>query len=196
VDATVAAPADVERIALERNPQVALAAAEVAREEAELARLRGERRPDFVLGGGYMLQPGGAGAWTARAGVTWPNAPWSRGALNTRIDAQEKRVVAAKARQDAVANDVKRSVQEAIVHLDAARERAHLLETAVVPQLDHAFEIARVAYASNRGDFADLLDTQRLLLATRMDVIAAQADVALAAADLELVLGGADMENQ
>src|SRR6185295_12031811 len=70
---------EAERMALERHPEVAMTSAAVAREEAELARLQGERRPDFVVGGGYMLQPGGAGAWTARGGITWPNAPWSRG---------------------------------------------------------------------------------------------------------------------
>ena len=67
---------NAEQIALQRHPEVLMAAATIAREDAELARLRGERRPDFVVGGGYMLQPGGAGAWTARAGITWPNAPW------------------------------------------------------------------------------------------------------------------------
>jgi cobalt-zinc-cadmium efflux system outer membrane protein len=79
---------DAEQLALARHPDVAMVAAAVAREEAELVRLRGERRPDYVVGGGYMLQPGEAGAWTARAGMTWPNAPWSRGRLNAEIDVQ------------------------------------------------------------------------------------------------------------
>lgn len=79
---------DAEALALDRHPELALAAAAIAREEAELARLRGERRPDFVVGGGYMLMPGDAGAWTARAGITWPNAPWSRGRLTAALNAR------------------------------------------------------------------------------------------------------------
>ena len=70
-----AIPFDAVNAALERHPTMALAAAGIAREEAELARLQGERRPDFVVGGGYMLMPGDAGAWTARAGITWPKRP-------------------------------------------------------------------------------------------------------------------------
>jgi cobalt-zinc-cadmium efflux system outer membrane protein len=187
--AAVPALADAERVALDRNPEVAMASADMVREEAELTRLQGERRPDFTIGGGNMLQPGGAGAWTARGAITWPNAPWARGSLNTRIDAQEKRVAAARARRDAVMSTVRRSVHEAMVHVEAARERARLLESSVIPHVEHAFEVARVAYASDRGEFADLLDIQRVLLSTRMEVVSAQADLTMAVADLETALG-------
>ena len=166
-----------------------MASAEVGREEAELTRLRGERRPDFVVGGGYMLQPGGAGAWTARGAMTWPNAPWARGRLNTTIEAQEKRVLAARAQRDAVVSTVRRGVHEALVHVEAARDRARLLESSVIPHIEHAFDVARVAYASDRGEFVDLLDTQRVLLSTRMEVASARADLARAVADLEMSFG-------
>ena len=189
VPAALPAAADAERLALVRNPEMAMASAEIAREEAELARLRGDRRPDFVIGGGYMLQPGGAGAWTARAGITWPNAPWARGRLTTGIEAQERRVVAARARQEAIATGVRGAVHEAFVRITAARERSELLETAVIPHIEHAFDVALTSYASARADFADLLDTQRVLLATRMEVASARADQAMAVADLEMALG-------
>lgn len=183
------AAADAERIALERHPDLAMADAAIAREEAELARLRGERRPDFVVGGGYMLQPGGAGAWTARGGITWPNAPWSRGKLAAEIDVQEKRLIAARAEREAIATTIRRTVNESIVRLASARDRIALLESTVIPHVEHAFDVARVAYAADRGEFGDLLDTQRALLSTRMNLVAAQADAQRAAADLETAIG-------
>lgn len=187
--ATPPSAVDAERIALERHPEVAMASAVVIRDEAELARLRGERRPDFVIGGGYMLQPGGAGAWTARGGITWPDAPWARGRLTATIDVQERRVLAARAQRDAVISAVRRAVRESVVHLEAARERIHLLETAVIPHVEHALDVARTSYASDRGDFADLLDTERVLLSTRMELVAAQSDAERAVADLEMAIG-------
>jgi outer membrane protein TolC len=180
---------EAERVALERHPELALVAAAVAREQAELERLRGERRPDFVIGGGYMLQPGGAGAWTARGGVTWPNAPWSRGRLNTTIDAQQKRVAAAQAQRDVVMSAIRRAVHESMIRFSAARERVTLLETTVIPHIEHAFDVARVAYVADRGEFSDLLDTERVLLTTRMDLVAAEADAQRALADLEMATG-------
>ena len=189
VDGDVPSLVDAERMALERNPEVAMASVEISREEAELARLRGERRPDFVVGGGYMLQPGGAGAWTARGAMTWPNAPWARGRLTTSLETQEKRVLAARARRDAVMSGVRREIHEALVHVEAARDRARLLESSVIPHIEHVFEAARVAYVSDRGEFTDLLETQRVLLSTRMEVASARADLARAVGDLEMALG-------
>jgi outer membrane protein TolC len=166
-----------------------MALAIVAREEAELARLVGERKPDFVVGGGYMLQPGGAGAWTARGGISWPNAPWSRGRLNTEIAAQQKRVEAARAHRDATLALVGQSVREATLRLDAARQRVELLEAAVMPHVEHDFDVARGSYAAGRAEFADLLESERSLLTTRMDVIAARGNVQRAIADVELAVG-------
>ena len=180
---------DAERIALERHPDIALAAAMIAREEAELARLRGERRPDFVIGGGYMLMPGEAGAWTARAGITWPNAPWSRGRLDASADAQTKRVEAAKARRIAVAASVRQSVRQALIRVAAAERQAQLIESTVLPQVEHAFELARVGYTGGEGAFSDVLDSQRMLLTTRLQYTEARANLARAKADLETAVG-------
>jgi outer membrane protein, heavy metal efflux system len=188
-DAEIPDLVTAESAAPQRHPEVQMALATVAREEAELARLVGERKPDFVVGGGYMLQPGGAGAWTARGGISWPNAPWSRGKLNTEIAAQEKRLDAARAHRDATLASVRQSVREATVRLEAARQRVELLEAAVMPHVEHDFDVARASYAAGRAEFADLLESERALLTTRMDVIAARADVQRAIADVELAVG-------
>jgi len=166
-----------------------MALATVAREEAELARIVGESKPDFVVGGGYMLQPGSAGAWTARGGISWPNAPWSRGKRNTEIAAQAKRLEAARAHRDATLSAVRQSVREATARLEAARQRVELLETAVTPHVEHDFDVSRASYAAGRAEFADLLESERALLTTRMDVIAARAAVQRAIADVELAVG-------
>jgi outer membrane protein TolC len=187
--AGVPAAVDAERLALARHPELSMAAAEISREEAELDRLRGERKPDYILGGGYMLMPGEPGAWTARAGLTWPNAPWSRGRLTAGIAAQEKRLAAVRARRDAVASNVRRMVQEAIVRLHAARERSELLRTTVLPQAEHTFDLARIGYQANRGEFLELIDNERMLLDVRVDDASARIEVERAVADLERATG-------
>jgi len=181
--------AEAEALALSRHPEVAMVAAGVAKEEAELARLRGERRPDYVVGGGYMLQPGGAGAWTARVGLTWPNAPWSRGRLNAEIDVQSTRVEAAKARGDVIATQLRQSVREAAIRIEAAERQLRLIEFSVLPQIEHAFELARLAYAAGEGTFSEVLDARRMLLSTELESVEARANLAHARADLDTVAG-------
>ena len=178
-----------EAAALEAHPEMGMANAAIAREEAELARLRGERRPDFFVGGGYMLTPGDAGAWTGRAGLTWSNAPWSRGRLITSIEVQQKRLAAALARRDAVATTVRRAIREAAVRVETAERRAALIASTVLPQLEHAFELARLSYASGEGGFADVVDAQRVLRVTQLEHVAARADADRARADLAAALG-------
>jgi cobalt-zinc-cadmium efflux system outer membrane protein len=180
---------EAERLALERHPQVALAAATVAREEAELARLRGERRPDFVVGGGYMLMPGDAGALTVRGGITWPNAPWSRGRLDASTDVQAKRVEAAKAHQAALATTIRYAVRQAAIRLAAAERQVRLIESTVLPQVEHAFELARVGYTGGEGAFSDVLASQRMLLTAQLDHAEARARVARARAELDSAVG-------
>ncbi len=187
-------PPNPEAAALERHPALAFVAAEIAREEAELARLQGERRPDFVVGGGYMLMPGDAGAWSARAGITWPNAPWSRGRLDVAIAAQALRVEAVAARREAIASAIRRSVYEAQIRIEAARQRASLISTTTLPHVQHAFEVSRTAYAAGRADFADIIEGQRAVLATDVEYAVAQAEVAFALADLDRAMGAMRQE--
>jgi cobalt-zinc-cadmium efflux system outer membrane protein len=180
---------DAERRALTGHPDVAAADALIVREEAELSRLRGDQRPDYVIGGGYMLMPGGAGAWTARAGVTWPNAPWTKGRLSAQVDAQAKRVDAAKAQREAVVARIRHDVRQASIRIAAAQRQAELLESTVLPQAEHAFELARVAYAGGQGPFMDALESRRLLATTQLELIEARATVSRALAYLESVVG-------
>jgi cobalt-zinc-cadmium efflux system outer membrane protein len=184
-----AMPFDVVTAALERHPAMALAAAEIAREEAELARLEGERRPDFVVGGGYMLMPGDAGAWTARAGITWPNAPWSRNRLDADVTAQSRRVAVAFARRDAIASGIRRGVQEAQVHIDAARQRAELISTTLLPHVEHALEVSQAGYRTGRAEFGDVIEAQRMVLDVGVQYAEARSEVALALARLDLAMG-------
>jgi outer membrane protein TolC len=182
-------PADPVAVALERHPAMSLVAAEIAREEAELARLEGERRPDFMVGGGYMLMPGEAGAWTASAGITWPNAPWSRGGLDAEIATQALRVEAVAARREAIANAIRGSVYDAEIRIDAARQRAGLVATTTLPHIQHAFDVSRTAYAAGRAPFADVIDGHRAMLAADVEYAIAQAEVAFALADLQRAIG-------
>src|SRR5688572_1298068 len=184
-----AVPFNAVTAALERHPAMALAAAEIAREEAELARLQGERRPDFVVGGGYMLTPGDAGAWTARAGLTWPNAPWSRKRLDVEIEAQALRITAATARRDAVASGIRRGVHEAQLQIAAARERAELISSTLLPHVEHALDVSQAGYSSGRAEFGDVIESQRVVLDMEVEYAAARSAVALALAGLDRAMG-------
>jgi outer membrane protein TolC len=181
--------ADLQRLALARQPELQRARLEIERAEAELASVRGDYKPDFSVQGGYMLMPRMTDAWTARIGITWPRAPWSRGRIDARVAEQTAAVQAARARAQALENAVRLAVQEAYVRATSARDRALLLHTTIKPQSQHTLEVSRVAYQTDRVDFQALIDNQRVLLDVNLDYFRALSDFTQALADLERAVG-------
>jgi cobalt-zinc-cadmium efflux system outer membrane protein len=183
------ATADLQRLALDRQPELQRAHVEVERAEAELASVRGDYKPDFSVQGGYMLMPRMTDAWTARIGITWPKAPWSRGKIDARVAEQTAAIQAAKARTQAMENMVRLAVQEAYVRAKSAQDRAALLRTTILPQSQQTLEVSRVGYQTDRVDFQALIDNQRVLLDVNLSYFRALSDFTQAVADLERAVG-------
>jgi outer membrane protein TolC len=136
-----------------------------------------------------MLMPGMTDAWTARVGITWPKAPWSRGKIDARVAEQTAAIQVANARAQAMENAVRLAVQEAYVRAKSAQDRAVLLRTTIKPQSQQTLEVSRVAYQTDRVDFQALIDNQRVLLDVNLDYFRALSDFTQALADLERAVG-------
>jgi outer membrane protein TolC len=187
----IALPESVElqRIAIEQQPELRRAQLGVERAQAALAVINREYKPDFFVGGGYMLMPRQAGAWTASAGMTWPNAPWSRGRLDAQKAEATAHVEAAAAQARVVERQIRQAVHEAYVRVQGAGQRAALLRTTILPQSEQTLEVSRVAYQADRLDFLALIDNQRALLDARLNYYRALSDRELALADLSRAIG-------
>ena len=183
------ATADLQRIALGKQPELKRAQLEIERADAELALARRDYKPDFSVQGGYMLTPRMTDAWMGSIAITWPKAPWSKGKIDARIAEQSAAVEAAKGRARAMENSVRLAVQEAYVRAKAAQERASLLRTTILPQSQQTLEVSRVGYQTDRVDFQALIDNERMLLHARLDYFRALSDFNQAIADLERALG-------
>ena len=186
---TVPASEELQRLAVERHPELLLSQAGVTRARASLAVVDREYKPDFFVGGGYMLMPREAGAWTASIGMTWPNAPWSRGRLNAKRAEAEAEIDAASAHARAIERQIRLAVHEAYIKVTAATQRAVLLRTSLLPQSEQTLELSRVAYQTNRVDFLALIDNQRTLLDATLSYYRALSDRELALADLTRAVG-------
>jgi outer membrane protein, heavy metal efflux system len=183
------ATADLQRLALERQPELQRAHTEVERAEAALASVRSDYKPDFSVQGGYMLMPRMTDAWMGRVAITWPKAPWSRGRIDARVAEQTAAIQAAKARTQVTENMVRLAVQEAYVRAKSAQDRAVLLRTTIRPQSQQTLDVSRVAYQTDRVDFQALIDNQRVLLDVNLDYFRALSDFTQALADLERAVG-------
>jgi len=188
-ETTLPAVTDLQRLAIYHQPELQRARVEIEKTGAELAVAKGDYKPDFTVQGGYMLMPNMTDAWMGRVGMTWPNAPWSRGKLNAHVAEQTAAVEAAKAREHAMENMVRLAVQESYARAKSAQDRAALLRTTIVPQSRQTLEVSRIAYQTDRVDFQALIDNERMLLDSQLDYYRALSDFQMAIGDLERAVG-------
>ena len=183
------ATADLQRLAIEHQPELERARLEIQRAEAELASAKREYKPDFSVQGGYMLTPRMTDAWMGSVAVSWPKAPWSRGKIDARVAEQTSAVEAAKARERGMENMVRLAVQEAIVRAKSAQERSALLRTTILPQAQQTLDVSRIAYQTDRLDFQAVIDNKRTLLDADLAYVRALSEFEQAKADLERAIG-------
>jgi outer membrane protein TolC len=182
-------PADLQQLAIARQPELQRARVEIEHAEAELASAKREYKPDFTVQGGYLLMPQQTNALLARVAISWPRAPWSRRKIDAHVAEQTAAVEAAKARERAMENRVRLAVQEAYVHAQSAQDRAALLRTTILPQSQQSLEVSRIAYQTDRVDFQGVIDSERMLLDAQLGYVRALSEFDQAVADLERAVG-------
>jgi len=180
---------ELQRRALDSQPELRMSQAQIEQAEAQLAVARGEYKPDFSIGGGYQLMPGQTDGWLGKVAMTWPRAPWSRGRIDAHVAEAASAVETAKARKRSTESMVKLAVQQAYVRVGAAEERALLLRTTILPQSRQTLDVSRIAYQTSRVEFLEMLDSARTLLDAQLEYERAVSDLQQARADLERAIG-------
>lgn len=183
------ASSELQRIAVERHPELRRAILKRERADAGLTAARAEYRPDFFVGGGYMVMPRDRDGWTTSVGISWPRAPWARGQLDARVAEATAEIDATRARERVVETAIRLAVQDAYIRVQSAAQRAALLRTSLVPQSEQMLDVSRVAYQADRLDFLAVIDNQRVLLDVQLGYYEALGNLEQALADLERAVG-------
>ena len=180
---------DLQSRAFRAYPGLRGAELAIERAEASLAVIDRAYKPDFAVGGGYMVMPRDHDAWTASIGITWPTARWARGRLDAQKAEATAAIEASRAEQQVMESQVLLAVQQAYIRVKSAEQRAALLRTSVIPQSRQTLEVSRVAYQANRGDLLVLIENQRMVLDSQLGYFRAVSDLEQARAELEGALG-------
>ena len=180
---------DLQRLAVEHQPELRRMRIDIERAQADLAVTRQEYKPDYSVQAGYLLMPHMTDAWLAKVGITWPGAPWSRGAIDARVATATVNVETARAQLRSMESAVRLSVQDAYVRVKAAERRAGLLRTTILPQSRQTLDVSRIGYQTDRVDFLGLVDNERVLPNAELDYSRSLSDLEQATADLEQAMG-------
>jgi outer membrane protein TolC len=97
---------------------------------------------------------------------------------------------AARARRDAVEQQISGDLAEAAAALEASRRSAELARTRLIPQVNAALRSAIADYGVGKLDLAVVLQTERDLVTARLDLLSIELDQQRQLAAIERLVGG------
>ncbi|HEY6363101.1 MAG TPA: hypothetical protein VIX63_18480 [Vicinamibacterales bacterium] len=165
---------DIARLALGRS---------TAREQVKVA----EVRLNAMLGR-RLDAPVGPLA-TADAAAAPTGAVESALARDPRLSGASGAGGAGGADRETVTTAVRRRVLEALARVEGARERAMIMTTTVLPQVELGFEHARAAYTANQGGFLAMLDAHHRQVEARIESATIDALYRRALVELDIAMG-------
>jgi outer membrane protein, heavy metal efflux system len=164
--------------------------------QAEQARLSGaqknrdltlsNRYPDWQLG----LQSTQVGSRLTSFGLMFEfNIPLQQESRRSQEREAEAMVSAARARSEAVSNQLIADLTGNLAAFEGARRTESLIETQLLPQSELSLRSALAAYENGKVDFATLLDAQRQIRKARQERLKAQVEAQMRLADIERIVG-------
>jgi outer membrane protein, heavy metal efflux system len=149
------------RIAAERSPELQALAREVSGQEHALSLAKQAYIPDFGVSANFT----GSVSQSIGAMLT---LPLRLEAIQAGIEQARAGIRAAQAAKRQYERDLAASFVLNLAVLRNNERQVALFETTIIPRARQAVAIAQTAYATNRVDFGELLEAQRMLIDTRL----------------------------
>lgn len=184
-------PAQLEYATLEarvraRNPRLFTERARIgsAKKNRELAYRN--RYPDFTLGVSPIQYGNAIEEWELMVEL---NLPFQQASRRAQERESEATLSAARARAEALSNQVLGELAEHLAGIEAARRTESLIAGSLLPQAELGFRAALAGYETGKIDFATLLDAQRQILQARLGRLKAELEMQVRLAEIERLLG-------
>lgn len=201
---------------LDAHPALERWTAELARREAVRALEQTQRTPDLTLTLGYRAggteRSTGRGFGIGTGGIAYsrerayPDDAWEHSIVleasiplpvfhrNQGAIREAEWMVSRAADERRAAQTTAAAALAARYHAAAnAQERAHALETRVLPGLSRACELMREGYERGKYALAPVLESERERADARRDLLEARTEYHLALADIERIAGAATL---
>lgn len=170
----------------ERNPMLAAESAMVTTAERNSSLVRAARWPDLTVGVAGMQRGSRLMDYELMVEV---NIPWQRDVIRANENEALAMRSAAEARRDAVAVQLQSELGQNWAALDALQAQGAILRETLLPQAQLTFESALSAYQAGRVDFGTLLDAERLIRKTRLDLLKVELEQQMRLAEIERIVG-------
>jgi outer membrane protein TolC len=174
--------------ARQRNPQLLAEMARLAAAQQGSELTLRNRYPDLNLGVAPSQMGSRITTWALMVEVSIPLQQASRRSQEREAEAM---VSAARARTDALANQLLGDLAVNLAGLDTARRTEALLQTQWLPQSELGLQSALSSYEAGKADFAMVLEAQRQIRQARQALLKSQVEAQMRLADIERIVGEA-----
>ncbi len=168
------------------NPQLLVEEARVRSAERNRELTLRNRYPDVTVG----LQPTQMGSRiTAWALMLEVNIPLQQATRRSQEAESVSMLGAARARSQALGNQLIGDLGENLAALDAAQRTEALVTNQSLPQSELSLRSALATYENGKLEFTALLEAQRQIRKTRQDRLKAQVEAQIRLAEIERIVG-------
>jgi outer membrane protein, heavy metal efflux system len=178
--------AALTRAAADRSPALAVNQAQIAAAERNARLMRASRIPDLGVGAAVIQKGTRLTDYELMLEV---NIPWQTDIIRANVNEAQAMSDAAAARRDATAAQLQSELGQNWAALDALREQGDVVRSTLLPQVQLTYESALSTYQAGRVDFATLLDAQRQVRRTRLDLLKIELDQQMRLAEIERIVG-------
>jgi outer membrane protein TolC len=170
----------------ERSPTLAMNSAQIAAAERSAELMRKSRIPDLGVGLAVIQQGTRLTDYEVMLEV---NIPWQTDIIRANVNEAQAMSDAAAARREATAAQLQSELGQNWAALDALREQGEIVRSTLLPQVQLTFESALSSYQIGRVDFSTLLDAQRQIRRTRLDLLKIELEQQMRLAEIERIVG-------
>ncbi|MDD5491096.1 MAG: TolC family protein [bacterium] len=179
---------DLYRLMKINQPELLGAAAAIKQSSLNLSLSRHEYLPDFMLTYKQRFDTGDmANGWDGMFNVTVPLWFWQK--QNNMVNEMQAEKEMAVADYESMENMALLEVKQMYLKLDAAQRQIDLTKNSILPQAEQVLKISRTGYESDKVEFLDLLDSQRMYLEAEQDYYMSLVDYQMTKAELEQIVG-------
>jgi outer membrane protein TolC len=169
-----------------RNPQLLAEQARLAAAQRSSELTLRNRYPDLNVG----IAPSQVGSRITTWGLMLEvNIPLQQESRRSQEREAEAMVSAARARADALANQLLGDLAVNLAGLEAARRTEALLKTELMPQSELGLQSARSSYENGKADFSMVLEAHRQIRQARQALLKSQVEAQMRLADIERIVG-------
>ncbi|MFH0935633.1 MAG: TolC family protein [Candidatus Omnitrophota bacterium] len=188
---------ELYQISQSSKPELLAANLDIERAQYEKSLAKSNYLPDFTLGFDY-IQVGsghtnaiddGKDAWTTTIAV---HIPLWFDKVSAQVNEKKAALQASRDNYQNIENRLNYEIEDLYSKIATYRDIVSLYKTALIPQAEQSFEAAKTSYETGKVDFLNWLDSEKVLLQTKLAYYKTIVDYQKSIAYLER-MAGADL---